>query len=151
MIRHFTASAIILADDHVLLLDSAKGMGWIYPGGHVEPGEDIAQAALREVREEVGLEIELIAERRFSHPKIEEVLLPFTIMDVPVRDEKTGPHRHLDAVYAARPLTTNIALDTAEAHGYRWVPVDDVASLPVPAELPDLITAAAAYAASIAS
>ncbi|MFB9833947.1 NUDIX hydrolase [Actinoallomurus acaciae] len=151
MIRHFTASALILADDHVLLLDSAKGMGWIYPGGHVEPGEDIAQAAIREVREEVGLEIELIAERRFSHPKIEEVLLPFTIMDVPVRDRKIGPHRHLDAVYAARPLTTNIALDTAEAHRYRWVPVDDVALLPVPAELPGLVTAVAGYAASITS
>ncbi|WP_329260773.1 NUDIX domain-containing protein [Actinoallomurus sp. NBC_01490] len=65
MIRHFTASAIIIADDHVLLLNSAKGMGWIYhPGGHVEPGEDLAQAAIREVREEVGLEIELITERR---------------------------------------------------------------------------------------
>jgi 8-oxo-dGTP pyrophosphatase MutT (NUDIX family) len=65
VIRHFTASAIIIADDHVLLLNSAKGMGWIYhPGGHVEPGEDLAQAAIREVREEVGLEIELITERR---------------------------------------------------------------------------------------
>jgi 8-oxo-dGTP pyrophosphatase MutT (NUDIX family) len=151
VIRHFTASAIILADDHVLLLDSAKGTGWIYPGGHVEPGEDLAQAALREVREEAGLEIELIAERRFSHPKIEEVLLPFTIMDVPVRDHRIGPHRHLDAVYAARPLTTDIALDATEARGYRWVPVDDVASLPVPAELPALVTAVAEYAASIRS
>jgi 8-oxo-dGTP diphosphatase len=151
VIRHFTASAVILADDHVLLLNSAKGIGWIYPGGHVEPGEDLAQAALREVREEVGLEIELITERRFSHPKIEEVLLPFTIMDVPVRDKKIGPHRHLDAVYAARPLTTDIALDAAEAHGYRWVPVADVASLPVPAELPDLITAVAKYAVWIMS
>jgi 8-oxo-dGTP pyrophosphatase MutT (NUDIX family) len=151
VIRHFTASAIILADDHVLLLNSAKGKGWIYPGGHVEPGEDLAQAALREVREEVGLEIELITERRFSHPKIEEVLLPFTIMDVPVQDKKIGSHRHLDAVYAARPLTTDITLDAAEAHGYRWVPVNDVASLPMPAELPDLITAVTKYAVSIKS
>ncbi|GLY75285.1 NUDIX hydrolase [Actinoallomurus iriomotensis] len=151
MTRHFTASAVILADDHVLLLNSAKGDGWIYPGGHVEPGEDLAQAALREVREEVGLRVELIAERRFSHPRIEEVLLPFTIMDVAVSDNRIGRHRHLDAVYAARPLTTNVVLDAAEAQGYRWVPVDEVASLPVPAELPDLIAAVAEYAASITS
>jgi 8-oxo-dGTP diphosphatase len=85
VIRHFTASAVILADGHVLLLSSAKGVGWIYPGRHHMDGEDLSHTAVREVREEVGLEIELIAERRFSHPKIEEVLLPFTIMDVPVR------------------------------------------------------------------
>ncbi|MGI5232542.1 NUDIX domain-containing protein [Actinoallomurus sp. CA-142502] len=151
MIRHFTASAITLAGDHVLLLNSAKGAGWIYPGGHVEPGEDMAPAAIREVREEVGLEIELITERRFSHPKIEEVLLPFALIDVQVRDKKIGLHRHVDAVYAPRPLTTNVVLDAVEAHGYRRVPVADVALLPTPAELPDLITAVAKYAASITS
>lgn len=148
LIRHFTASAVILADDHVLLLASTKGSGHIYPGGHLEQNEDPAQAVIREVREEAGLEIELITEPRYSHPKINEVPLPFTIMDVPVRDEKIGPHRHLDAVYAARPVTAQITLNH-EAGGYRWVPIADVASLPVPDELPDLITAVAGYAASI--
>jgi hypothetical protein len=37
----------------------------------------------------------------------------------------------------------------SEASGYRWVPVADVASLPVPDELPDLIAAVAKYAVSI--
>ncbi len=33
---------------------------WGFPKGHIEPGEDERTAALREVREEAGLEVELI-------------------------------------------------------------------------------------------
>lgn len=33
--------------------------GWEFPGGQVEPGESPEQAAVREVREELGVEVEL--------------------------------------------------------------------------------------------
>ncbi len=98
MISHPTASAVILNDGHVLLLESAKGIGFIYPGGHVD-NEDPATAAAREVREETGLEIELIYEPRFSHPRVREVPLPFAIIDGKVTDRKIGAHRHVDSVY----------------------------------------------------
>ncbi|SRR5216683_717758 len=142
MISHPTASVVILNDDgHVLLLESAKGIGFIYPGGHVD-NEDPATAAVREVREEAGLEIKLICEPRFSHPKIRAIPLPFAIIEGEVRDRKIGAHLHVDSVYVARPLTATVTLNH-EATGYRWVPVAQVASLPVPAELPSLIAAAA--------
>jgi 8-oxo-dGTP diphosphatase len=147
MISHPTASVVLLRDGQVLLLESAKGIGFIYPGGHVD-NEDPATAAVREVREETGLEIELIYEPRFSHPRVREVPLPFAIIDGEVTDRKIGAHRHVDSVYVARPVTATVTLNH-EATGYRWVPVAEVASLPVPAELPGLIAAAARYAADL--
>ena len=52
--------AYIVNDGAVLLRLHEKYNFWIAPGGHMDPGEDINQAVLREVWEEVGLKVELI-------------------------------------------------------------------------------------------
>jgi mutator protein MutT len=59
------AAAVLVRDDDgkVILLrraqkDKAHGL-WILPGGHVDRGEVAEEAALREVAEEIGLQVEL--------------------------------------------------------------------------------------------
>lgn len=48
-------------DDGVklLLVRNCNGRYWSFPKGHMEPGEDEYQTALREVYEETGLEVEI--------------------------------------------------------------------------------------------
>lgn len=56
------ASAAIFRGAEVLLVQRGKGAFrglWSLPGGHIEPGERARDAALREVREETGIEAEL--------------------------------------------------------------------------------------------
>ena len=59
------AIAIVLKDDHVLIdrrPDSGMLAGmWEFPGGKIEDGETPEACAVREVKEEVGLEVEAIA------------------------------------------------------------------------------------------
>jgi ADP-ribose pyrophosphatase YjhB (NUDIX family) len=57
------ASAAVFRDRQVLLVERGKGPSsglWSLPGGHIEPGETAAAAALREVTEETGITAELL-------------------------------------------------------------------------------------------
>lgn len=62
MTDHVTVAvgAVIVQDERLLLVQRANDPGagrWAVPGGHVEPGETLAEAARREVLEETGLEV----------------------------------------------------------------------------------------------
>lgn len=48
----------ILCDGERLLVEDKVGKGIVFPGGHVERGESMQQAVIREMQEETGLTIE---------------------------------------------------------------------------------------------
>ncbi len=57
--RETVAAGVLLfdEDDRVLLVDPTYKPGWEFPGGVVEAGEAPARAGIREVAEELGLEL----------------------------------------------------------------------------------------------
>lgn len=60
--HYFVATNVILEKDGKILLSLRQNTGWAdgqmtIPGGHTEPGETVFQAAIREAKEELGLEL----------------------------------------------------------------------------------------------
>jgi 8-oxo-dGTP pyrophosphatase MutT (NUDIX family) len=47
-----------MSDFQILMVKHPKYDKWMAPGGHVDPGELVYQAALREIKEETGLDID---------------------------------------------------------------------------------------------
>jgi 8-oxo-dGTP diphosphatase len=55
-----SAAAIVINDKNELLLIKGPRRGWEMPGGQVEEGESLSHAAIRETKEESGIDIEII-------------------------------------------------------------------------------------------
>lgn len=119
------AYGVIVAERRILLAHwnghgSPRGGAWTLPGGGLEPGEDPADAAVREIREETGFAAEL------------DELLGLDSSVVPADDRANAdvPLHALRIVYRARvvggELTHELDGSTDEA---RWVPLDRIREL----------------------
>ncbi|AMQ05271.1 NUDIX hydrolase [Sporosarcina psychrophila] len=59
--KHFVSAAtIVLNDQKEILLIKGPKRGWEMPGGIVEEGESLKDAAIRETKEESGIDIEVL-------------------------------------------------------------------------------------------
>jgi len=58
----------------VLIVRSSDGLHWLFPKGHVEAGETAKQAAVREIREEAGVDgraRRFVGRERYTHGRRE--------------------------------------------------------------------------------
>lgn len=60
-IFHQSAGAVVMIEDRCLALRRSDREEWVFPKGHLEAGESPEDAAIREVLEETGLPIEIVA------------------------------------------------------------------------------------------
>ncbi|MBD8069857.1 NUDIX hydrolase [Bacillus sp. PS06] len=55
-----SAATIVINEQNEILLIKGPRRGWEMPGGQVEEGESIKDAAIRETKEESGIDIEVV-------------------------------------------------------------------------------------------
>ena len=114
--RHFTVAVFVVWEGKVLLHHHRKLGMWLPPGGHIERDELPDEAAVREVLEETGIEVELVGERR------EDVEDPVQLhRPAGVQLENIGPgHQHIDLIYFARPTGPTRIRDEFSAEKVGW-------------------------------
>lgn len=116
---YLAASVAVFRNDRVLVAARARPpLDAVYslPGGLVEPGETLEQAALRELREEVGVEAALIG-----------FVAPVEYIE---RDADGRVRRHFVICAHAARWTAGEPQPGEEALDVRWVREDDAAALP---------------------
>jgi ADP-ribose pyrophosphatase YjhB (NUDIX family) len=99
----------VIHEGKILLTKRDDFETWILPSGGVEEGESIAQAALRETKEETGLDVELtrmvgIYSRLGNMPGVHAVL------------------------FTARPTGGEIKCQEGETIAVEWFPFDEIPS-----------------------
>ena len=120
--RHFTATVYVVHDGATALHEHERLEMWLPPGGHVDRDELPHEAATREAREELGLDVSLVAEtgdidslHARSIPKPQHFLLE----DINVHEGGVG-HQHIDFVYYGLVASRDIDPVPGEAPADAW-------------------------------
>ncbi len=125
----FTAAIFVVRDAKVLVIHHRNLGTWLPLGGHIELDEDPETAALREAREESGLEVELLGERPPTTGPGTRALIAPRFLDI---HRISDTHQHIGMIYWARPKGGQLALAEAEHHDIRWCSSADLDTLQPP-------------------
>jgi 8-oxo-dGTP diphosphatase len=128
---HLAASAAIFRDGKVLLVRRARKPAldiWTLPGGGVEAGETLHEALRREVVEETGLAIDIIA--------------PAGHREMIARDADDRVSRHFVIMAFAARWRDGEPVLNEELSDFRWVPPDEVAGFQTTEGLAEIVAAA---------
>lgn len=112
-----TVGALIVNNQgQILLVKSYKwGDRYTVPGGHIELGERSQQAVKREIKEEVGLDVEPV-----KILMVQEAVFP--------RDYIKHEH-YIFMDYLCRATSSDVKVDNKEIQEYLWVSPDGALQL----------------------
>ena len=121
----FTVEAFIVHNNRVLLRKHDKYKLWLGVGGHIERDEDPIEAILREVKEEVGLSVNVIGTvPQFDIQNYKELVPPAFLN----RHRISPTHEHVTLIYFASSDSDTIMQQEKEiSDDCKWFSAEELA------------------------
>ena len=116
--KSITATVYIVKDNRILLHKHKKYNTWFPVGGHLKPNELPHEAAIREAKEETGLDIVLFETEHvanFDIGRVERIPEPFCLYHEADIDEQ-----FLDFIFIGISSQQQVAPPLTESQEIRW-------------------------------
>ncbi len=121
----FVVSVFIVHKNKVLLIYHKKYSEWLPIGGHIELNEDPEEALYREIEEECGLKVRILAETPdIGHAGVKPLPTP-NFADVHRISEN---HKHIAFIYIGMAETDQVKLHEREHAEFGWFGEEDLKS-----------------------
>ncbi|GAG36946.1 unnamed protein product [marine sediment metagenome] len=127
-----TVAGYIIKNEKFLLVEHVKTGLWLPPGGHIEKNETPDESLLREIKQELGLEIKILNTPRI-HEKgniIKQLAVPFYC-----NTHKLIDHIHYCSFYLCEPLTEKINPQLEEIKGFDWFSKHELYNEKIPVDV----------------
>lgn len=126
----FTVEVFVVYKKTVLLRKHDKYNVWLSVGGHIELDEDPNHAAVREVKEEVGLDVELNAYLQtfqMNDEDYHELIPPYFVN----RHRINKSHEHVTFTYFAKSETNMIKqlTEDEQSSDCKWFTKEEIENL----------------------
>lgn len=118
-IKPAAAVAILNSKHELLMLHRKDNKKWTMPGGTMEFGESLTDCALREVKEESGLDV-----------AIKDIIGTYTDPNIRVAYSDGEVRQEFTIVYYGEALNYTVLLDD-ESSQFEWVSLDNILELPL--------------------
>jgi len=127
--KHFSVTTTVVHKNKVLLHFHKKLNLWLPVGGHVDEDELPEEAAVREAREEAGIDIELYnPDKKLELKQTKQLVRPAHMIVHDISED----HKHIDFSFYATTNSFDLKPGDGEAHQLEWFSKEDLEKITIP-------------------